>query len=116
MLPPCRTPRRLYATAALRRAAFARNSGGLRFDTEIILPLPSARQRIAEPPIPTRCGDGAFRVNGLPCAWQVLAATPRWRLHRAGLLHDLRHGARDETHPAGPAPLPEGHQRPDPPA
>lgn len=96
---------RLYATAALRRAAFARNSDGFCFDTEIILQMLSARQRIVELPIPTHYGDEVCRVNGLPYAWQVLAATLRWRLHRAGLLHDLRHGARDETHAANGATL-----------
>ena len=96
---------RLYATAALRRAAFARNSDGFSFDTEIILQMLSARQRIVELPIPTHDGDEVCRVNGLPYAWQVLAATLRWRLHRAGLLHDHRHGARDGTHAADGATL-----------
>lgn len=91
---------RLYATAALRRAAFGRNSDGFSFDTEIILQMLSARQRIVELPIPTHYGEETCRVNGLPYAWQVLVATVRWRLHQAGLLHDPRHSPEGSGHVA----------------
>ncbi len=94
---------RLYATAALRHADLARNSDGFCFDTEIILQMLSARQRIVELPIPTHYGDEVCRVNGLPYAWQVLAATLRWRLHRAGLPHGPRPVARDGENAAGAA-------------
>ena len=96
---------RLYSTAALRRAAFARNSDGFAFDTEIILQMLSAGQRIVELPIPTHYGDEVCRVNGVPYAWRVLVATVRWRLHRAGLLHDPRH-APDSERPATAGALP----------
>lgn len=96
---------RLYSTAALRRTDLAHNSDGFCFDTEIILQMLSAGQRIVELPIATHYGDEVCRVNGLPYAWQVLAATLRWRLHRAGLLHDARHGVRDEAHAANGATL-----------
>ena len=79
---------RLYSTAALRRAAFDRNSDGFCFDTEIILQMLSAGQRIVELPIATHYGDEVCRVNGLPYAWQVLVATLRWRLRRAGVARD----------------------------
>ena len=48
----------------------------------------SAGQRIVELPIATHYGDEVCRVNGLPYAWQVLVATLRWRLRRAGVARD----------------------------
>ncbi len=82
---------RVYSVAALRRVAFARNSNGFDFDTEIILQMVSARQRIVELPIPTHYGDEICRVNGMAYAARVAAATLRWRMQALGLLHDPKY-------------------------
>lgn len=79
---------RVYSVAALRRVAFARNSDGFDFDTEIILQMLSARQRIVELPIPTHYGDEICRVNGMAYAARVMIATLRWRMQAAGLLRE----------------------------
>lgn len=82
---------RVYSVAALRQVAFACNSNGFDFDTEIILQMLSARQRIVELPIPTYYGDEICRVNGLAYAMRVMLATLRWRLQAPGLLHDRKY-------------------------
>ena len=82
---------RVYSVAALRGVAFAHNSDGFDFDTEIILQMLSAGQRIVELPIPTHYGDEICRVNGMAYAARVAVATLRWRMHRLGLLHDRRY-------------------------
>lgn len=87
---------RVYSVPALRRVAFARNSNGFDFDTEIILQMVSAGQRIVELPITTHYGDEVCRVNGLSYAARVAAATLRWRMQALGLLHDPKYL------PAGP--------------
>ncbi|MFC8504249.1 glycosyltransferase [Pedococcus sp. NPDC057267] len=81
---------RLYSTKALRTVRFDANDDGFPFDTEIILQLLNADQRIAEMPIPTFYGDEICRVEGMRYAWQVMLATTRNALHRRGVLHSRR--------------------------
>jgi glycosyltransferase involved in cell wall biosynthesis len=81
---------RLYATAALRRIHFLLNSNDFHFDTEIIIQLLNAKQRIRELPIPTYYGDEICRVNGMKYARDVMAATLRNVFHRGGLLWQRR--------------------------
>lgn len=92
---------RVYSVSALRRVAFARNSDGFDFDTEIILQMISARQRIVELPIPTHYGDEICRVNGMAYAARVTAATLRWRMQALGLLHDPKYGLAGGVEDAG---------------
>lgn len=75
---------RAYAVDALRRVDFERNSDDFDFDTEIIIELLDAGQRIVEIPIPTFYGDELSRVNGLRYAAQVTADVVRHRLGRMG--------------------------------
>lgn len=75
---------RAYRTDALRRIDFEANSDGFDFDTQIILQLHDAGQRIVEIPIPTYYGDEICYVNGLRYARQVVGHTLRYRLQRAG--------------------------------
>jgi glycosyltransferase involved in cell wall biosynthesis len=82
---------RIYAVRALRRIAFQRNTNDFHFDTEIILQLISAGQRIVELPIPTHYGDEVCRVNGLRYARDVIAASLLWRVQSTGLLHDTKY-------------------------
>jgi glycosyltransferase involved in cell wall biosynthesis len=81
---------RIYSTAALRRVAFLINSNDFHFDTEIILQLLNAKQRIIELPIPTYYGDEISRVNGMKYAKNVLVSTLQNTAHRSGLLYQRR--------------------------
>jgi glycosyltransferase involved in cell wall biosynthesis len=81
---------RLYSVAALGKTRFRLNSNDFHFDTEIIIQLLNARQRIVELPIPTYYGDEICRVNGLKYAKDVLLATLQNTAHRSGLLHQRR--------------------------
>ena len=55
---------RVYSVAALQKIRFRLNSNDFHFDTEIIIQLLNAGQRIVELPIPTYYGDEICRVNG----------------------------------------------------
>ncbi|MEY4581757.1 MAG: hypothetical protein RL701_6460 [Pseudomonadota bacterium] len=81
---------RLYSLAALRKLPFQLNSNDFHFDTEIIIQFLNARMRIHELPIPTYYGDEICRVNGMKYAKDVMVATARNALHRAGLLYQRR--------------------------
>jgi glycosyltransferase involved in cell wall biosynthesis len=81
---------RVYSVAALQKIPYRLNSNLFHFDTEIIIQLLNANQRIVELPIPTYYGDEICRVNGLRYAKDVLIATARNVAHRAGLLYQRR--------------------------
>ena len=81
---------RVYSVAALRRIRYKLNSNVFHFDTEIIIQLLNAGQRILELPIPTYYGDEICRVNGMKYAKDVMLATLRNVLHRAGLLYQRK--------------------------
>jgi glycosyltransferase involved in cell wall biosynthesis len=81
---------RVYAVSALKKIAFHLNSNVFHFDTEIIIQLLNAGQRIVELPIPTYYGNEISRVNGLKYAKDVLVATVQNVAHRAGLLYQRR--------------------------
>ena len=81
---------RAYSVAALRRIPFEYNSSVFHFDTEIIIQLMLARQRIAEVPIPTYYGDEICRVNGVKYAKDVLMTTIASRLHGLNILYDRK--------------------------
>ncbi len=81
---------RAYATRALRRIPFERNTNDFHFDTEIIIQLTFARQRIIEYPIPTYYGDEICRVNGVKYAGNVLRTSLQAFLQRFYLFYDCR--------------------------
>lgn len=87
---------RIYSVAALKRTAFQRNTQDFHFDTQIILQLLSIGARIVELPIPTYYGDEICYVNGISYAWNVLAATLRYKAQGLGLLYDPRYARPDE--------------------
>ena len=70
---------RAYSTNALSLTAFESNADYFDFDTEIILQMIEAKQRIVEIPIPTFYGDELSRVNGMKYGWRVARHTTRWR-------------------------------------
>ena len=90
---------RLYGTAALRRIPFGLAADGFHFDTEIIIQLLIAGQRILELPIPTFYGDEISRVDGLSYAWNVLRSSLLARAQALGVVHDPKFDCR----PAGDA-------------
>jgi glycosyltransferase involved in cell wall biosynthesis len=85
---------RIYAATALRRIPFDLNSNGFHFDTEIIVQLLIAGQRIRELPIPTHYGDEISRVNGLKYAWDVTFTSLKARVQELGLFYDRKFDCR----------------------
>ena len=81
---------RIYSSAALRKIPFDRNTNDFHFDTEIIVQLVFAKQRIRELPIPTYYGDEICRVNGLTYALNVVIAVMKARAQQMGLLYDRK--------------------------
>jgi len=81
---------RIYSVWALAQIPFRLNSNDFHFDTEIIVQLLNAEQRIVELSIPTFYGDEICRVNGMKYAKDVLFATAQNSLHRAGLMYQRR--------------------------
>jgi glycosyltransferase involved in cell wall biosynthesis/2-polyprenyl-3-methyl-5-hydroxy-6-metoxy-1,4-benzoquinol methylase len=81
---------RVYATAALRRIPFALNTNDFHFDTEIIVQLFLAGQRVRELPIPTYYGDELCHVDGLRYAWDVTKTMLVARAQALGLFYDRR--------------------------
>nr|CAX83752.1 Glycosyl transferase, family 2 [uncultured bacterium] len=81
---------RLYTTRALQAVPFHLNTPDFHFDTEIIIQMVLAGQRIVELPIPTYYGDEVCYVNGLKyakdVAWTMLLA----RFNRLGLFYQAR--------------------------
>jgi hypothetical protein len=73
---------RAYSIDSLKKTEFQNNSDYFDFDTEIILQMLDARQRIVEIPIPTFYGDELSRVNGIKYGWQVAKHTTKWRIKR----------------------------------
>jgi glycosyltransferase involved in cell wall biosynthesis len=70
---------RAYAIRSLDLVGFELNADYYDFDTQIILQMIGARQRIVEIPIPTFYGDELSRVNGVRYGWRILRHTLRWR-------------------------------------
>jgi 2-polyprenyl-3-methyl-5-hydroxy-6-metoxy-1,4-benzoquinol methylase len=81
---------RLYAVSALRQIPFHLNSNVFHFDTEIIIQLLIAKQRIQELPIPTYYGDEICHVDGVRYGWDVLKASATARIQELSLFYDRK--------------------------
>ena len=81
---------RIYSTRALCTIPFDRNANGFHFDTEIIIQLLVAGQRIVEKPIPTYYGDEICHVNGIAYAFHVVLAAVKAALQRLGIFYDRK--------------------------
>jgi SAM-dependent methyltransferase len=81
---------RAYSVAALARIPFEHNANVFHFDTEVIIQLMLAGQRIMEVPIPTYYGDEICRVNGMRYAKDVVKATIASRLHGLNIFYDRK--------------------------
>jgi glycosyltransferase involved in cell wall biosynthesis len=88
---------RLYSVEALRKIPFHLNTNDFHFDTQIIIQLQRAGQRIRELPIPTYYGDEICHVNGMKYAWDVVCATTRARLNDFGLVYDRIYDCRPKA-------------------
>lgn len=75
---------RAYDVAALARLPFEDNDDGFNFDTQIIIQLHEAGQRIDEIPIPTYYGDEICYVDGIGYAKDVARDVARYRAHKMG--------------------------------
>ena len=73
---------RAYSTTSLKKTQYLENSDYFDFDTEIILQMLDAKQRITEIPIPTFYGDELSRVNGIKYGWRVAKHTAAWRINK----------------------------------
>ena len=71
---------RAYSVSALRKVNFLKNSDYFDFDSQIILQMIGARQRIVEIEIPTFYGDEISRVNGIKYGIKILIHTLKFRL------------------------------------
>ena len=71
---------RAYSVNALRKVNFMKNSDYFDFDSQIILQMIGARQRITEIEIPTFYGDEISRVNGIKYGLKILIHTLKFRL------------------------------------
>ena len=71
---------RAYSVAALSKVNFLKNSDYFDFDSQIILQMIGARQRIVEIEIPTFYGDEISRVNGVKYGIKILIHTLKFRL------------------------------------
>ena len=81
---------RAYSVRALQKIPFERDSNGFHFDTEIIIQLLIAQQRIIEVPIPTYYGDEICYVNGVKYAADVVRSALRAWLQEMSLFYDRR--------------------------
>jgi glycosyltransferase involved in cell wall biosynthesis len=81
---------RVYTTEALRRIPFDLNTDDFHFDTEIIIQLLRAKQRVLEVPIPTYYGDEICHVNGLKYAKDVALASVKARVQDMDLVYDRK--------------------------
>jgi glycosyltransferase involved in cell wall biosynthesis len=71
---------RAYSVASLRKINFLKNSDYFDFDSQIILQMIGARQRMVEIEIPTFYGDEISRVNGTKYGIKILIHTLKFRL------------------------------------
>lgn len=79
---------RAYAVNSLARIPFEINTDDFHFDTEIIVQLVFAQQKIVEIPIPTFYGDEVCHVNGMKYAANVMKASIKARLMSFGIFFD----------------------------
>lgn len=79
---------RVYTTKSLRAVPFRLNTDVFHFDTQIIIQLLIAGQRIREVPIPTYYGDEICHVDGLRYAWDVVLSTIKMRCQEYGIFYE----------------------------
>lgn len=81
---------RAYSASALRKIPFQFNADEFHFDTEIIIQLVMAGERIAEIPVPTHYGEEICHVNGWKYFFDCVRACRQSLLTRKGLCYRRR--------------------------
>ena len=76
---------RAYSTDALKKIPFNKNSDDFHFDSDIIIQLLLAKNKIKEIPIPTHYGDEKCNVNVIKYGFNILGIMGQYILHRANL-------------------------------
>ena len=89
---------RAYRVAALAELPFRYNTNDFHFDTEIIIQLLSAGQKIVEVPIPTYYGDEICHVNGLRYAKDCVGTVLRSRANRVHLVYHPKFDVEGRDH------------------
>ena len=89
---------RLYSCEALKRIPFLLNSNEWHFDTDILIQFQEAGLRIIERPIPTYYGDEICYVNGIGYAFNCIKSAMKYRLHKAGMLHEPKYDVAKERY------------------
>ena len=89
---------RVYSVESLNKIPFEHNSNVFHFDTQIIIQLTFAKQRIKELPIPTYYGDEICHVHGIPYAKDVLSTTFIAWLQKFGIFYDKKFDCRINGH------------------
>lgn len=90
---------RAYSTGLLRRIPFEYNSNEFHFDTEILIQIKLAGNKITEVPIPTHYGNEVCRVNGWQYFFNCIKACLRSWLTSKGLFYSRRFDVRNEDGP-----------------
>ncbi len=84
---------RIYSVRTLKRIPFSLNTDDFHFDTEVIVQLVFAGERIVELPIPTHYGDEVCHVPGMRYAGNVVRSSLKARLIRMGVFFDPKFAA-----------------------
>ncbi len=93
---------RIYAVETLKRVPFELNTNEFHFDTEIIIQLILAGQRIKELAIPTYYGDEICNVDGLKYAKDVFFVTIIVPFQKFGLLYERKYDIGDRAGSGNP--------------
>ena len=82
---------RVYSINSLKKIPFHLNSNGYSFDTQIIIQLLFAGQKISEMPIPTFYGEEISYVNGLLYAYQIMLETFKAKIQRYNIFYEKKY-------------------------
>lgn len=87
---------RIYSISALKKIPFSLNSSGYAFDTEIIIQLLFAKQKISELSIPTFYGEEISYVNGLYYAFQIMFETLKAKTQKFNIFYEHKYDLSEE--------------------
>ena len=86
---------RVYSVDVLKKIPFHLNSNDYSFDTEIIIQLLFAKQKISEMSIPTYYGEEISYVNGLYYAYQVMMETFKASIQKFNIFYESKYDLSD---------------------
>ena len=82
---------RVYSVETLKKLPFNLNSNNYSFDTEIIIQLLFANEKISELPIPTYYGEEISYVNGIYYAYQIIIESIKARIQKYNILYERKY-------------------------